>query len=465
MHDETFAALFAKRPQEIKPGLTRIQAGWRELEFPSRDIPCVLVGGTNGKGSTSGFLFALMAASLRELGLYTSPHLVHFSERIQCGHHAIDDGILVQEWRELQKELSPLTYQSLSFFEVTTLLAMRVFARQQCVFNIFEVGLGGRWDATNVLEPLASIIVSLGHDHEAWLGGEITSIAREKLGICREGRPLFWGHCPYLTHDAAVRALVEKTVADKKIPLWYWGRHFGGDGESFYIELPHRSPMREKFPHYFEDLPAYLRSNFVLAAAYYHWLANTPWGQERLCPLVDALGRFAAEPRLPPHMSGRFQRLEITDQGRKFPVLIDVGHNVDGVEALVQGLQACYPASSRPFPGIVSILKDKNINGMLDILRGILDPLVLFKLDHERTLTRDDLEERHRQLPLMDTFDDAWKFVVNRPLAVGPSRPILVCGSVLAVGQVLEQWGVQPGWMHAGAQQVGQHDCKDSGNV
>lgn len=462
---ELFAELFAKRPHVIKPGLERIKAGWTELHYPSRLKPSVLIGGTNGKGSTSGFLYALMRPSRTKVGLYTSPHLINFSERIQCSHEVVDDERLFREWEQLRQRLSPQTYEILSFFEATTLMAMQVFQDNGCEFNIWEVGLGGRWDATNVLDPSASVVVSLGHDHEAWLGSDIQAIAQEKLGIIRSGRPLFWGNCSYFKNHAGVRALVETTARDQGSPLWWMGEHFGlQDEHTFFIALPGMNPHEGHLPLTLQDAPPYLKGNFVLSAAVYHWMHHNLDLPRRLPSLVDALQEFDRNPELPPHMVGRFTRLTVVHQGQPIPVLLDVCHNVEGVQALAAGVGECFPSRQGSLPGVVSILKDKDLNGMLDILRSFLNPLVLFKVDNERTLCREDLEERHRDLPLVSSFEEAWHRMVSfsRP---SQAEPLVICGSVFAVGQVLNSWGIQPGYWHAGKQLVADdHSPGSSGN-
>ena len=191
--------LFAKRANNIKPGLERIKKSYEFLGKPAGNIPAVLIGGTNGKGSTSGFLWSLLAQSLSAVGLYTSPHLMEWSERFQISGRQVDDQDAIALAQELESLLPADLYAELSFFELTTLIAFRLFEREQVAMQVLEVGLGGRWDASNVADPLLSVVVSVSLDHQEYLGQDLRQILREKLGIMRSGCPLFWGQSGEIT--------------------------------------------------------------------------------------------------------------------------------------------------------------------------------------------------------------------------------------------------------------------------
>src|SRR5690606_13969285 len=143
---------FARRPDVIKPGLARMQAALAVLPELAPAVPTAVVAGTNGKGTTTGYLWQLMVAAGERAGIYTSPHLWRFAERIQHSHAVLDDRRLVDDLAALQARLPAEVERPLSFFELTTLLALWEFRRLDSTMLALEVGLGGRWDATNVVD-------------------------------------------------------------------------------------------------------------------------------------------------------------------------------------------------------------------------------------------------------------------------------------------------------------------------
>src|SRR5499433_482222 len=158
---------------------------------PHEKLRFIHVAGTNGKGSTCAMLESIYRAAGLRVGLFTSPHLVAFGERIQLNRQLIshDDVIrLVEELKPLLKQFAPEEYPT--FFEVATVMALRYFAERQCDLVIWETGMGGRLDATNIVTPLASVITNIDFDHQQWLGQTLDQIAAEKAGIIKHGVPV-----------------------------------------------------------------------------------------------------------------------------------------------------------------------------------------------------------------------------------------------------------------------------------
>ena len=195
-YEETLAWLSAL---EVSAGwdlkLERMRAAVARRGHPERRFATLHVAGTNGKGSTAAMLEAVLRAAGYRTGLYTSPHLVDFTERIRAGGRTIPAAAVVDLVAELRADLEAADIR-LTHFEFTTLLAFEWFARVGIEVGVIEVGLGGRLDATNVVEPLATAITSIGHDHEAYLGHDLASIAAEKAGIIKPGVPLVVGRLP-----------------------------------------------------------------------------------------------------------------------------------------------------------------------------------------------------------------------------------------------------------------------------
>lgn len=423
------ATLFAKRPQVIKPGLERIQAGLRALQGLGEAAPSVVIGGTNGKGTTTGFLFQLLAGAGVKTGIFTSPHLVRFSERIQTGHAAIDDETLLGDLAALRAALPVAAYDTMSFFEVNTLLALWTFRRLGTEINLMEVGLGGRWDSVNALDPCLSVITSIGMDHCQYLGDTTAKIAAEKAGIMRRGRPVLWGGVA--GGDANARAAIEEQAKEKGALLWQLGEEIVLREDRVEVVLPGFPEASYRLPMVVKARPAFLRRNFALACAAAHWL------QARLVPNGSvARGLVALDQNkvpIPPSLRARFERLLCgTKDGTTRDLLLDVGHNVDGVRALVSALvESGIASADRKLPGLVSVLADKDYDGVLDVLRTVLDPIALFPVQSERTWTKSHLAPRHQDLYWHPSFADA--FADKRMIG----SPTVICGSVLALGEVL----------------------------
>ena len=182
--------LFSMTVIGIKPGLERIEALCASLDNPQSRYPVVHVAGTNGKGSTSAMLASILQAAGYKTGLYTSPHIQRFNERVRINGVMIPDEDLVRLARPLIDAAKPVEG---SFFEVTTALAFQWFAEKRVDIAIIETGLGGRLDATNIVQPLVSVITSIDIDHTEYLGTTLESIAREKAGIIKGAAPCIIG--------------------------------------------------------------------------------------------------------------------------------------------------------------------------------------------------------------------------------------------------------------------------------
>lgn len=192
-YSETIEYLYgleATRGWDLK--LERVRAALDALGNPERRYATVLIAGTNGKGTTAALTHAALHAAGHRVGLYTSPHLVSFTERIRIGRQEISESDVVSGVERIRR-IAPPEETGLTFFEVATLLALETFAHSQVDAAVLEVGLGGRLDATNVVEPACSAITTIGLDHQEYLGRTFAEIAREKAGVMRAARPVVLG--------------------------------------------------------------------------------------------------------------------------------------------------------------------------------------------------------------------------------------------------------------------------------
>ncbi len=336
-YDQALEFLFP-RTTTIKFGLATTRALLRSLGNPHEVVPAIHIGGTNGKGSVC----TLVAGALREsgwrVGLYTSPHLVSFRERIQV------DGIPISEaavamWTE---RLQPLILERrATFFEATTAIAFADFAARGAEIAVVEVGLGGRLDSTNVVKPLVSAVTKIERDHMKYLGDTLEKIAGEKAGIAKPDAPFVVGErSPELVN--VLRRAAHRTVA-RAAP----GAR--ADVRVLPPEYEWRGPLGLAGPHQRRNAGV---AHGVLMALPPRWR-----------PDAEAIARGFASAWIPGRLDWRGKWL------------FDVAHNPDGIRSLIAALDALRPP--RPLHGLVSILGDKEWPEMLVQLDRVIDRGIL----------------------------------------------------------------------------------------
>ena len=405
----------------INPGLMRIREVTTAHPWLLPTAPLILVGGTNGKGTTAGFIFTLLAkfAGLKT-GLYTSPHVSCFSERIQVSSASITASCLASKWQELEQRIGKKW--QLSFFESATILAFHVFNTMQTEINVIEVGLGGTWDATNICDPIAAVIVSIGRDHQEYLGDTWAEIMADKMGICREHKPFFWGNQGSGATDPKTQAVIAETVARRHLQFFTAGHDFSlrddGQIEIKLADLPH---IVQKLPHWLQQKPHYLQRNFCLAYAISYWLVK------RLRPTHP----FTVSTRtslLPDTIKGRFQffRLRHRQTGRERTLLMDACHNCDGAHVFVTEVKKRFGT----LPGLIALLVDKEVDKILPLLATCLTPMAIFAVDNKRSLSRDRLSPPWQRHWFSD-FVSAWQTIGDE------AETTVVCGSFYGLGTAL----------------------------
>lgn len=398
--------------------------------------PCVLIGGTNGKGTTAGFAFSLLAHTAHlKIGLYTSPHVSHFCERIQVSHRQLDDTALHHTWHELQPLLAPFR-QQLTFFECTTLLAFYTFNRSATDINILEVGLGGTWDATNICDPIAAAIVAIGIDHQQYLGTTYAAILTDKMGITRPHRPLFWGQQGSGANDPHTQHTLHKISQQKQLTLFRADKNFScNDNNIINLNLPPLPPINTPLPPSLTEQPYWLQRNFTLAFALTHWLLhylNLPYTQ-----LADTIHNLPH--LLPSTIPARcqYRQLRHCHTGQIQSLLLDACHNYDGALALTAELHRRNINTA----GMLSLLSDKEIDKIVPLLAQYLNPLAIFALNHHRGMARTQLSSAWQHC-WHDNCTAAWQSIIKKPT----STPIVICGSFYGLGEMLEFLSHHPEW-------------------
>jgi dihydrofolate synthase/folylpolyglutamate synthase len=336
-YEEALDFLFP-RTTTIKFGLSTTRALLKSVGNPHELMPTVHVGGTNGKGSVT----TLVAAALREagwrVGLYTSPHLISFRERIQVDGVPISEAAVAMWTGRL---LPSILERKATFFEATTALAFADFAARGAEITVVEVGLGGRLDSTNVVHPLVSAVTKIAEDHMKYLGDTLELIACEKAGIAKPGVPFIIGETD--------PALVEVLRREARRAVERSGGRIGADIRILPPGYEWSGPLRLEGPHQ--------RRNAAVA----HGVLMALPGRYR--PTEEKIHRAFGSVRV----AGRLDR-----RGRW---LFDVAHNPDGMRSLVTALGAIQP--TRPIHALVSILGDKDWPEMLVQLDQAIDRGVL----------------------------------------------------------------------------------------
>jgi dihydrofolate synthase / folylpolyglutamate synthase len=339
-------ALDAAKGMDFK--LERVTLALKNLGDPHRAYPVLHIAGTNGKGSVAAMLHAMYVAGGYRVGLYTSPHLVSLTERIRVGDQPIGEADVVTLARDIQAAATVCGIE-LTFFEFLTVMAFLHFARCRVDVAVVEVGLGGRLDATNVVDPAVAVITTIGLDHQEYLGNTLASVAYEKAGIIKPGRPVVIGRVA-----EAVRAQLAAIAAARGAPAFCSGHDFAL-GET----TAPGAPVRCHFRGMGSDLAdlavglrgAYQRENAATAVA-------AALQARGVLPLADAaLRRGLSAVRWP-------GRLDVV---RDAPlVVLDGAHNADGIATLIRELPEII--GSRPLHLLFGVMRDKHWQPMVQAL-------------------------------------------------------------------------------------------------
>ena len=396
------------RVTTIKFGLDTTRALLAAVGNPHQMIPCIHVGGTNGKGSVASLIAGALMEEGWQVGLYTSPHVVSFRERMRVNGQPIPEEAVAMWTAQLRPLIESL---NATFFEATTAMAFADFAARGVEIAVVEVGLGGRLDSTNVVEPLVSVVTKIEVDHVRYLGDTLELIAREKAGIAKPGAPFIIGEprpdiAAVLRREGEhyVHALDPAARLDARVvsPAAEW---LG----TLRLEGPHQ------------------RRNAAVARAALEALPPT-WK-----PGPDAIERGFAEA----FIAGRLDR-----RGR---YLFDVAHNPDGVRTLVNALGTLAPR--QPVHAVVSVLGDKEWPVMLATLDGSVarGVLTLAPTAGQRAWSLDALENWIAEVPGRAV---RWRVEPSLRKAMEQAQEgagtVLVTGSFHTVGDAMQELGIDP---------------------
>ncbi len=414
----------------MKFGLRNMRSMLRSAGNPERCFPSIHIAGTNGKGSTAAFIASMLMEAGYSVGLYTSPHLVRFTERIRINGREIPDGKLRSYVRRLKPSIESVRA---TFFEATTAVAFLWFADEEVDIAVVETGLGGRLDATNVLVPIVSVITNIGLDHTDLLGATITSIAREKGGIIKKGVPL-------VTATDERRALETlRRIARRR------GAPFTHSRSVVEVRrkkglLSFRSPALGLLRVRPGLAGEYQERNARLAVA----VADRLLGMREFRGKFNAFGPRAVRQGLVSVVrnSGLHGRLERC--GRHGEYLLDVAHNPAGIRALVSALKG---RGDTPAAAVFGVMRDKDYAGMLAELSGIVQRIIPVAPAMKRALPVSRLKRAAARLgfdvlrggTVRDGLHEARKMVLVGTSGTMRRGFVLVTGSHYVVGEAREK--------------------------
>jgi dihydrofolate synthase/folylpolyglutamate synthase len=435
-YTEATEFLFSLRRFGWRLGLETVQRLLDLLDNPHRVVPCVHIGGTNGKGSTAAMLSAILQAAGYRTGLYTSPHLLGFTERIRVHGAAIPEREVTRLTAQL-KDLCSAHFAQCplpsppsdrlphpTFFELTTAMAFAHFDRQAVEAAVIEVGLGGRFDATNVITPRLAVVTNVSLEHQEYLGRTLPEIAMEKAGIIKPGVPVVTA-----TRDEG-HEVIRRTAADRGAPLvpipeaYAWRiRESGLVGQTLDLTGPNRSYAALQIPlagrHQAENAVTAIAAAEVLEAQGFR-LGET------------AIRRGLHQARWP----GRLQI--VSDRPR---ILLDGAHNPAGAQAL-----ATFVAEHRSILNrlilVFGVLRDKDWEAMLAVLGPLADQAILTHPPADRGADPHDLITADRYCPKVEIAADPREGIALARAVARPEDTILVTGSLYTVAAALRSLDV-----------------------
>jgi len=426
-YESTLEQLYRLERFGIKLGLGNIRKLLGLLGDPHRGLRPIHVTGTNGKGSVSASAAAALRAAGHRVGLYTSPHLVRFNERIQVGGAAISDADVLRLWSGMQPAIATMTAANRvdhpTFFEVTTAMAFQYFRERDVDVAVVEVGMGGRMDATNVIDGLVSVITRVDLEHTEHLGRSVERIAREKAGIIKAGSRA-------VAVDQAALPVIEARCREVHAPLTVVGRDVIVERESQDLrgqslrvrgdfgELEVRSPLLG--PHQAENLGLAVAALVELRKA-------------GIAVPDRAIQEGLAGTRWP-------ARLQVV---RERPtVLVDGAHNGPAARALAVALQELFPA--RRFLLVIGILADKDLSAFASSLGPMALRVYAARPESHRAFSAEEVAKAFRGHADVRSVPRVPAAVDAALADAGPGDLVLITGSIYTAGEALDHLGARP---------------------
>ncbi len=424
------ARIAERRPLRIDLGLDRIRAALERLDRPHDRLPPFFhVAGTNGKGSTCQYIRSVLEASGARVHVYTSPHLVRFNERIVLAGAEIEDDYLADVLTRSDRAVGDLP---LTFFETVTCAAFLAFAERPADYLVLEVGMGGKLDATNVVDaPLASVVTPVALDHQQFLGDDLAGIAREKAGVFRKGAPAVVG-----VQSPTVMQAIETAAAEVGAPLFAYGTSWNAYVEHGRLVYQDDDGLRDLDPPRLLGMHQVMNAGLAVAAlkaagvdaddaVLSAGLARAQWPARmqrlRTGPIVDYVAA---------HMAGEPD------------VWLDGGHNPHAGRAVASVLADIEEKAPRPLVLITGMQANKDAEGFYAAFAGIAASAFTVQADHDGAAPAADIAAAAERggvpaYPCASVEEALERAVGNGRIATR----ILICGSLYLAGEILKENG------------------------
>ena len=368
-------SLYSKLRLGIKPGLERTYVLLDFLDKPQLKYDTIHVAGTNGKGYICSHLASILKESGYKVGLYTSPHLVKFNERIRVNGEMISDEDIISIWRKMEGKSDEI---EASFFEITTSIAFEYFKEKEIDIAIIETGMGGRFDSTNLVDPLVSVISSIGFDHMEFLGDTIEKIAFEKAGIIKKNKPVVIGHL----QDEAVKVVKEK-IKETNSELFIENNNQGIINKVIEL-IDNKYQMNPK-------------------------------------NIFDGINNLKIN-------TGYFGRKELIQKDPD--LLLDTAHNGEAFNYLKKDLNKNYSV-------LITLMQEKDPDEAFKNIRDISNELIITKTKNPRNQELEILKKsaekfNFNSIKIFDSSEEAFKFILEQ------NTDRLICGSFFLIGEFIE---------------------------
>jgi dihydrofolate synthase / folylpolyglutamate synthase len=422
--------LFQRTAEGIKPGLDVIRRLDDVLGQPSQACPVIHVAGTNGKGSVCAMLESVLRRAGYRTGLYTSPHLYRFNERIQLNGQPIDDQQVADALRRVeQAERAADTERPATFFELTTVMAFSVFAQEGVDWVILETGMGGRWDATNIVQPVISVVTPIAMDHMEYLGHDLGQIAGEKAGIIKQGRPVVYGDLVPVAEQVVLDEARSRKAQAFAADACVQARVMRHDWRGHRLKL--ETGERSLAPFTLPLCGRHQVGNCVLAVAALEVLS----AQCGVALEDEAIVRGLADMRWP----GRFDVLSTEPL-----TILDVAHNPSGAAVLAGTITEL--AEGRPTAFVLGYMRDKDIAGCLQMLRRCSRRAWAVPLPGSRAAAADEVALQARNQGFdVETASFSEGMERARAWALAEGGQVCISGSLHLAGLVMERMDAHGG--------------------
>ncbi|MDI6727302.1 MAG: folylpolyglutamate synthase/dihydrofolate synthase family protein [Thermodesulfovibrionales bacterium] len=441
-YPEAINYLYGLQKYGIKLGLEKTGIILSRLGNPHKDFLSIHVAGTNGKGSVSAMTASVLMVHGFKVGLFTSPHLVSFTERIRINNEQISESDVVSLTEEIRSKISDLKSQipEPTFFEFVTAMAFLYFSRVCVDWAVIETGMGGRLDATNIITPEVSVITKISYDHKEFLGETLADIAYEKAGIIKKGIPVVSAH-----QDKEAGEVIAATVKERSSPLFIYGRDFSGE-----LRL---SDIEGITFDYFDDSCTITDLHTPLAGE--HQIFNACMATKAaMVALNRAAEQQSSRAILLPFSTSALReglsstqwhgRLEIVSNNPM--IMIDGAHNPDAAKALSEFIKK--HLNDYRIILILGIMADKNIHGIMSPLLPVASEIIFTAPDYGRAASPQKLAEiaLHMGFPsrIANSVRDAIEMAKNLSSSlhhsITPSL-ILITGSFYTIGEAMEMLG------------------------